>query len=139
MTATLNTAIKYANGYITPVDVLEESLDVDDAELVEGGCRGWGGSNAVVRHDGSYYLATVEAATGEWVETGTACASDLARQSKRSVVAADDGTCGYTRNLRAGETAAEALAEFAATYPNRSGLRVRVYDVDGDEIDSASY
>lgn len=59
MTATLNTAIRYENGYITPVEALEDDCVVTDAEVVESGCRGWGDSNAVVRHEGSYYLATV--------------------------------------------------------------------------------
>lgn len=59
MTATLNASIKYDSGYITPLDSTDLPLEVEDAELVESGCRGWGESNAVVRHDGSYYLATV--------------------------------------------------------------------------------
>lgn len=60
MTVTLNTYIKYDNGYITPVDSTDLPVTVEDAEVVESGCQGWGESNAVVRHEGSYYLATVE-------------------------------------------------------------------------------
>lgn len=60
MTAKLNTLIRYVNGYISIADNLPEPVEVFDAELIESGCRGWGESNAVVRHDGSYYLATVE-------------------------------------------------------------------------------
>lgn len=59
MNATLNTSIKYDNGYITPTDGIDEPIEVADAELVESGCRGWGESNAVVKVDGSFYLATV--------------------------------------------------------------------------------
>jgi hypothetical protein len=59
MSATLNTYIRYEQGYITPVDSTDLPVEVEDAELVESGCRGWGQSNAVVRHGGSYYLATV--------------------------------------------------------------------------------
>lgn len=59
MTATLNTCIRYENGYITPVDSTDLPVTVEDAEIVEDGCRGWGESNAVVRYEGSYYLATV--------------------------------------------------------------------------------
>ncbi len=57
--ATLNTHIRYDQGYISPIESLDESLTVDDADLVESGCCGWGESNAVVTYDGSYYLATV--------------------------------------------------------------------------------
>ena len=60
MTATLNAQIRYENGYITPVETLADECVVDDAEVVESDCRGWGESNAVVRHEGGYYLATVE-------------------------------------------------------------------------------
>lgn len=59
MTATLNTVIQYDNGYIAPVDSTDLPITVDDAELIESGCKGWGESNAVVRHNGSYFLATV--------------------------------------------------------------------------------
>lgn len=60
VTATLNTMIRYEQGYITPLpDDSGESVEVEGAELIESGCRGWGESNAVVRYDGSYYLATV--------------------------------------------------------------------------------
>lgn len=59
MNATLNTAIKYDNGYITIIETLDNPIPVDDAEIVERNCRGWGESNAVVKHDGSYYLATI--------------------------------------------------------------------------------
>lgn len=58
MNAILNTLIQYRDGYITPVDAVDEPLEVD-AEVIESGCRGWGESNAVVRYDGSFYLATV--------------------------------------------------------------------------------
>ncbi len=60
MTATLNTYIEYENGYITPVDSTDLPVTVDDAELIESGCKGWGESNAIVKHDGNYYLATVK-------------------------------------------------------------------------------
>ncbi len=63
MTATLNTQIRYEGGYITPVETLEDSVEVEDAELVEANCRGWGESNAVVRYEGGYYLATIEETT----------------------------------------------------------------------------
>ncbi len=59
MTATLNTFIKYDNGYITPIDSLDEPMQVEEAEIVEDGCKGWGKSNAVVLFDHNYYLATV--------------------------------------------------------------------------------
>lgn len=59
MNATLNTRITYNNGYIEPVDSDDLPIDVDDAELVESNSIGWGKSNAVVRVDGSYYLATI--------------------------------------------------------------------------------
>ena len=60
MSATLNSQIRYEDGYITIRHRLAEPAVVTDAELVESGCRGWGESNAVVRHDGAYYLATVD-------------------------------------------------------------------------------
>jgi hypothetical protein len=56
---TLNTAIRYENGYISVVESLDEPTRADDAEVMETGCKGWGESNAVVRLDGSFYLATV--------------------------------------------------------------------------------
>lgn len=56
---TLNTHISYRDGYIDIIDSLDESLVVEGAEVVETGCRGWGESNAVVRYDGNYYLATI--------------------------------------------------------------------------------
>ena len=59
MNATLNSQIKYDNGYITIIESLEEPMDVTDAELVESGCKGWGASNAVVEYEGSHYLATI--------------------------------------------------------------------------------
>ncbi len=57
--ATLNSHIRYKDGYIEVLESLVESFEVDDAELVESGCVGWGDSNAVVLHGGSYYLATI--------------------------------------------------------------------------------
>jgi hypothetical protein len=59
MNATLNSMIRYENGYIEVIDSLDEPHAVAGAELVESGCKGWGESNAVVRYEGSYYLATV--------------------------------------------------------------------------------
>ena len=59
MNATLNSQIRYDNGSITVIESLDEPLEVTDAELVESGCKGWGESNAVVKHEESYYLATV--------------------------------------------------------------------------------
>lgn len=60
MSATLNSHINYRDGYIDIIDALDESVTVEGAEVVETGCKGWGDSNAVVRHDGNYYLATVD-------------------------------------------------------------------------------
>lgn len=60
MQATLNTLIQYRDGHITPVDALEETITVVDAEVIEDGCLGWGESNAVVQYEGSHYLATVQ-------------------------------------------------------------------------------
>jgi hypothetical protein len=59
MTATLNDMIRYENGTITVVEAIEEPYTVDDAELIESGLKGWGESNAVVKHGDGYYLATV--------------------------------------------------------------------------------
>ena len=58
--ATLNRPIEYRDGYVTPVGGHSEPITVDDAEIIMAGCRGWGDSNAVVRHDGNYYLATID-------------------------------------------------------------------------------
>ena len=58
MTATLNTMIQYDNGHISPVDSLDEPMEVE-AEVIETGCKGWGESNAVVQFEGNHYLATV--------------------------------------------------------------------------------
>jgi hypothetical protein len=63
MTATLNSLIRYDNGYIDVITSLDGLDVVEDAELVESGCKGWGDSNAVVRHGESYYLATVPTET----------------------------------------------------------------------------
>jgi hypothetical protein len=58
--ATLNSQIRYEGGYITVLASLDADEECDvDAELVESGCKGWGESNAVVRHETLYYLATV--------------------------------------------------------------------------------
>lgn len=59
MYATLNSMIRYENGYIDDVDSLDESIAVEIDDVEEDGCRGWGSSNAVVLYDGSYYLATI--------------------------------------------------------------------------------
>lgn len=59
MKATLNSMIRYENGYITIIETLPKPMKVKSAEIVERNCKGWGASNAVVKFNGCHYLATV--------------------------------------------------------------------------------
>ena len=54
----LHVHIRYANGYISPIQQVEGSI-VTTAELIEENVVGWGVSNVVARHDGEYYLASL--------------------------------------------------------------------------------
>ena len=63
-----------------------------------------------------------------WTEESDA--AEVARTTGRRLVSVDDGVLTYARELRAGETAEDAVAEFRATYDGSA--TVVGYAVHGD-------